>query len=143
MEHLIQTSSAYVPMESPSEYSHDNHDNGLKASSLLTQKVALLTDEFDLYVQNLPRDIGWHIHPYDGSNNNIIYDACGWHFAPPSSRIFSNTTDSSLNWFYYHHGHVVDISMTDISGITTKYPTDFIPDVTIPNLPKSIFSSFP
>jgi hypothetical protein len=143
-------------IQSPFEYSHDNHD---------------------LYIQNLPRDIGWHIHPYDGSSN-ITYDICGWHFTPPnssglcsnkatyevsseeatrdvsplpSSHALSNTVDASLNWYYYHHGHVVDSSLTDTSGITTnssgsaKQPgisfadsedagsSDFIPDVTIPN----------
>ena len=74
------------------------------------------------------RDIGWHIHPYDGSDN-IIHDASGWHFKPPpdvsnsSTRVtvlHLKTTDASLNWYYFHHGHPVDLSMTDISGITPK-----------------------
>ena len=74
------------------------------------------------------RDIGWHIHPYDGSDN-IIHDASGWHFKPPPdvsnsytriTVLHLKTTDASLNWYYFHHGHPVDLSMTDISGINPK-----------------------
>ena len=70
--------------------------------------------------KNLSRDIGWHIHPYDGSDN-IIHDASGWHFKPPPIREITvlqvKTIDASLNWYYLHHGHPIDLSMTDISGI--------------------------
>ena len=73
--------------------------------------------------RNLTRDIGWHIHPYDGSDN-IIHDASGWHFKPPPIRAITvlhvKTIDASLNWYYFHHGHPIDLSMTDISGIHPK-----------------------
>ena len=113
--------------------------------------------------RNLSRDIGWHIHPHDGSNN-MIHDVSGkrlsasslltlkvallpeefgqWAEKPTTTNsegdlrspeefgkgLFTHeitvlhvkTIDASLNWYYFHHGHPVDLSMTDISGIHPK-----------------------
>jgi hypothetical protein len=70
--------------------------------------------------RNLSRDIGWHIHPHDGSNN-MIHDVSGKGlFTHEITVLHVKTIDASLNWYYFHHGHPVDLSMTDISGIHPK-----------------------
>ena len=88
------------------------------------------SEEATRNVSPLSRDIGWHIHPHDGSTN-IIYDTSGWHFKPPPTRttvLHVKTADASLNWYYFHHGHPIDLSMTDISGIHQTQKVASLPD---------------
>ena len=117
---------------------HDAWGWHMLPSDLSTNDISRNLPNFPGGRATLPRDIGWHIHPYDGSDN-IIHDASGWHFKPPPIRAITvlhvKTIDASLNWYYFHHGHPIDLSMTDTSEIHHDVSTPTSLPTSLPNPP--------